>query len=49
MSGKAAGLLYGVRLQVPEPSTWAIAMLGVAGAGVLSRRRRNGVAVAVAA
>lgn len=43
-------LLDGVSLQVPEPATWAIVMLGVVGAGAMSlHRRRRGAAKAAAA
>jgi hypothetical protein len=33
---------------VPEPSTWAMMILGFAGIGCLAYRRRNQVALAVA-
>ena len=45
--GPQYGLRYGgVAFAVPEPSTWALLMIGFGGLGVSLRSRRRGAAVA---
>jgi hypothetical protein len=42
-----AALLDGVSLAaVPEPATWAVMLIGIAGLGAVARRRRNAAAAA---
>jgi len=40
------GVDFTISAAVPEPSTWAMIMLGFFGLGLMSRRRRNALGLA---